>query len=303
MILLFSLCLNLDSLLAETQGNELMWSDYMQTHQGEVLECCSYLLENIPRLDRLEMTEEILDDHILNALPFRNGLPDSIFFSGLLWYRTAVEPVAPFRATLSDFWAEQSVTVPEDVVSWTESNLTILTGRYLGGMESPLQVLSSGSGTRGEIRVLQAASIRSLGYPVRTVYGWFRGEDGGERSWLEIWEDGGWMPLSRDFTDLVLAVEKSQGENLTAHCTDTFVLVIIPPDESAGEFMVSLNVPVKGKYLPLDWVFESDTLQLGNGELLVSLTRRLPSGAVEVWNTFISGSPGDTLHWRAADCL
>ena len=297
MILLLSLCLNLDSLLAETQGNQIVWRHYMSSLQGEELQCCMFLLENIPRLDRLEMTAEMLDDHILHSLAFRAGLPDSVFFSGLLWYRSSVEPVSSFRGVLWEFWAESGIDDPQGMISWTEDSITVLPRRYLGGMNSPLQVLDSRSGTGEEIRVLQAASLRSLGYPVRTVFGWFRGLEGGEDSWLEVWEDGSWKPLRGDFGDLVLAVEKTGGEFLTENYTETFTLITAPPDTSEGEFMVSLNAPVAGRFLPLDWALNADTIHPGTGELLVMATRRLPSGAVEVWNTFLVGDPGDTLYW------
>lgn len=307
MILLLVLFLNADSLLADTQGNEAVWTDYIETHSGETLLCCLYLLENIPRLDRLEMTSEVLDDQILSSLSHREGIPDSIFYSGLLWYRTATEPVTPFRCELSLFLDEEGIDEPAGVVSWTEDNLSVFPVRYLGGMEGPMGVLGAGGGTEGEIRVFQAASIRSLGYPVRTVSGWFTGSSGGERSWLEIWQEGEWIPLEEDFESLVLAVDRSTGEYLTKSYTETGMLVTIPPDTAAGSFMLSINIPVAGRYLPLDWAMpfsdQPDTMHLGQGELLLILSRRLPSGAVEVWNTFRTIEQGDTVVWNSEDVV
>jgi hypothetical protein len=45
-----------DSLLAQTQGNVEVWMHAFETMHGEELLCAEYLFENIPRLDRLEMT-------------------------------------------------------------------------------------------------------------------------------------------------------------------------------------------------------------------------------------------------------
>jgi len=294
---------NIDSLLADTGGNESMWFEYLSSASGDTLECCKFLLENIPRLDRLEMTRESLDDVILCSLPFRGGMPDSIFLYGLLWNRTDTEPVAPCRASLGEFWKGQDVSEPVQVIRWTSENMAIHPAQFLGEMQSPLAVLEASGGTEAEIMVFHAASFRSLGYPVRTVTGWFGGSEGGERNWLEIWADGSWVSLEEDLSGLVLAVEESRGEYLTDTYTRTGTLITVPPDPAGGEFMLTLNLPVTGRYLPLDWAMplsdEPDTVSLGPAELLVILSRRLPTGAVEVWNSLVTVLPGDTFFWSA----
>ncbi|HOP26070.1 MAG TPA: transglutaminase-like domain-containing protein [Candidatus Sabulitectum sp.] len=301
-MLLAALVLNIDSLLADTPGNAGVWTGYMENCTGDTLECCLYLLKNIPRLDRLEMTTEALDDHILHSLPFRSGLPDSVFLPGLLLYRTAEEPVSSFRGTLGGFWDSLGASEPREVAEWAEENLQVLSRRYLGGMQDPMQVLESRAGTPGEIQVFLAASLRAMGFPVRTVTGWFAGESGGEESWLEVWENGRWSPMREDFTGLMLAAG-GNGGLLTGNCTETFTLIVEPPGSSFGEYLVSLNLPVDGRYLPLDMALCPDTVQLGSGNVLICLSRRLPSGAVEVWNSFISPLPGDTVHWDASDLV
>jgi hypothetical protein len=302
-VLFLMLVASVDPDSLDAPGNEAVWLEYMDSVSGDTLECCVYLLEHIPGLDRLEMTLAVLDDHILNALTFKGEVPDSVFFQCLLWYRTATEPVASFRGYLLQFWKERSITDPSDVISWTEDNLEIYKALYLGGMQSPLEVLETGGGTEAEIRVFQAASLRSLGYPVRTVSGWFSGESGGERSWLEVWSDCGWKPPADDLTGLVLAVDKSTEEFLTDNFSETGMLITVPPDTSQGDFLVSLNLPISGRYLPMDWAMPRadgpDTISLGASELLITLSRRLPSGAVEVWNSLITIIPGDTISWSA----
>ncbi len=302
-MLLTALVLNIDGILADTPGNAGVWTGYMENCSGDTLECCMYLLENIPRLDRLEMTAEMLDDQILHSLPFRSGLPDSVFFPGLLWYRTAEEPVAGFRGALGGFWDSLGAAQPSEAAEWARENLEVLPRRYLGGMQDPMQVLESRAGTSGEIQVFLAASLRSMGFPVRTMTGWFAGENGGEESWLEVWENHRWSPMREGFSGLMLAAGGSAGELLTGNYTETFTLIVEPPDSSFGEYMVSLNVPVNGRYLPLDMVLCPDTVELGAGSILICLTRRLPSGAVEAWNSRVSPLPGDTLRWNASDLV
>ena len=289
----------IDSLLAETQGNAAMWRDYLSRVSGDTLECALYLLRKIPRLDRLEMTERALDDHIGGALVHAQDLPEEVFRESLLWYRVSREPVQAWRKTLADTLAGLGLTEPDSLPRWIRTNLDTLPRRFLGETQPPLSVLASGGGTETELQILLVSALRALGFPARVVTGWFSGDQGGRRSWVELWEQGGWAPLEeQDFQGLVLALEESRGAILTSRRTAVCTLVTVPPKWD-GEFMLSINLPANGRYVPLDWVMPStegpDTLLLGEGELLLMLTRRLPSGGVEVWNKQLFTVPGTAL--------
>ncbi|MFO7948851.1 MAG: transglutaminase domain-containing protein [Candidatus Fermentibacteraceae bacterium] len=288
-----------DSLLAETQGNAEMWSDYLAEAGGDTLECALYLLRKVPRLDRLEMTPEALDDHILGALAHRGSMPDSVFLECLLWYRVSREPVTAYRERLAAFWTHRGVEGPEDLSRWMAANLDTIPREFLGGMQPPAGVLESGAGTGAELQVLLVASLRSLGWPARVVKGWFAGPEGGERSWAEVWMEGEWQAVDPPGMEgLVLAVEESHGIPLTSEHVSTGSLVTVPP-QWEGDFRISLSLPVRGRWLPLDWAVPAaegpDTLVLGEGELLVMLTRRLPAGGVGVWHRFVQVEAGTTV--------
>ncbi len=289
----------IDSLLAETQGNAGMWNDYLEESGGDTLECALHLLREVPRLDRLEMTPQALDDHIGGALAHRGSIPDSVFLDCLLWYRVSREPVTAYRERLAVFWADHGVGSPEDLSRWMAASLDTIPGEFLGGMQPPAGVLESGAGTEAELQVLLVASLRSLGWPARVVKGWFAGPDGGERTWAEVWMDEGWQAVDPpDMEGLVLAVEESHGTPLTFEHAATGSLVTVPP-QWEGDFRVSLNLPVRGRWLPLDWAMPAaegpDTLVLGEGELLVMLTRRLPAGGVEVRHRFVQVEADTTV--------
>lgn len=288
-----------DSLLAETQGNAEIWRGYLEESGGDTLECALHLLREVPRLDRLEMTPQALDDHIGGALAHRGSIPDSVFLDCLLWYRVSREPVTAYRERLALFWAHRGVDGPEGLSRWMAANLDTIPGEFLGGMQPPAGVLESGAGTGAELQVLLVASLRSLGWPARVVKGWFAGPDGGERTWAEVWMDEGWQAVDPpDMEGLVLAVEESHGMPLTSRHAATGSLLTVPPQRE-GDFRVSLNLPVRGRWLPLDWAIPAaegpDTLVLGEGELLVMLTRRLPAGGVEVWHRFVEVQADTTV--------
>lgn len=288
-----------DSLLTETQGNAEMWRGYLAEAGGDTLESALYLLREAPRLDRLEMTPQALDDHILGALAHRGSIPDSVFLDCLLWFRVSREPVTAYRERLAAFWAARGVESPEDLSRWVAANLDTVPREFLGGMQPPAGVLESGAGTGAELQVLLVASLRSLGWPARVVKGWFAGPEGGERTWAEVWMDGSWQAVDPpDMEGLVLAVEESHGIPLTSRHAATGSLLTVPPQWD-GDFRISLNLPVRGRWLPLDWVMpaaeDPDTLVLGEGELLVMLTRRLPAGGVEVWHRFVKVQADTTV--------
>jgi len=289
----------IDSLLAETQGNAEMWGDYLDEAGGDTLECALYLLREVPRLDRLEMTPQALDDHILGALAHRGSIPDSVFLDCLLWYRVSREPVTAYRERLAAFWTHRGSESPEDLSRWMATNLDTIPREFLGGMQPPAGVLESGAGTEAELQVLLVASLRSLGWPARVVKGWFTGPEGGERTWAEVWSDGDWQAVDLpNMEGLMLAVEESHGIPLTSRHAATGSLLTVPP-QWEGDFRVSLNLPVRGRWLPLDWAMPAsegpDTLILGAGELLVMLTRRLPAGGVEVWHRFVQVQADTTV--------
>ena len=287
----------IDSLLQETPGNETVWMNYIESASGDTLESCLYLLENIPRLDRLEMTTEVLNDHILSSLVFSEQMPDSIFTQYLLWYRVSTEPVSCYRELLCSFWENLDISTPTEISGWIRENMTVSTRRFLGEMQTPGSVLSGRAGTPSELQVLEVSSMRALGFPARVVTGWFGGEQGEMESWIEIWEDGDWAPaVEPGHENIMLVVEESHGAYLTENYTETGTLVVIPPLWEEIEFLISLNIPVEGRFIPLDWLMPDtdnpDTLTMGSGDVLVTLAKRLPSGAVEVWNRFVVVTSG-----------
>ncbi len=321
-LLLFEASL-LDSLLAQTQGNTGVWMQAFENLEGEELLCAEYLFENIPRLDRLEMTGEALEDHVMGALGARHlfydgeSIPDSVFLPFVLDYRVDQEPVTPYRKALGGFWRD-AVSGDSDPHSAATvicreigSRTAITQPGYLGGVEPPLAVLESASGTPGECTVLLCSSLKSLGVACRQVDGWFSGPDGGRRRWVEVWTGAeGWKPVlppwedvPEGFRGLALAVCEAAGEIVTEGRAPVGRLVIAPSEVPSGEeWMGTVNIPVTSGYIPLDWTgFDpaaGDTLVLGAGEYLLCVCRREPWGGVLMRTETVVLEPGSDLVFR-----
>lgn len=149
-----------------------------------------------------------------------------------------------------------------------------------------------------ECTVVQCASLRSMGIAARQIVGWFGGEDGGTRRWVEVYSrENGWRALTlpwvhvpADFEGLALAVWETTGEIVTGSLAETGRIIVLPPEEPpAGEWTGTVSVPVKGWFLPMDWVWFDltlpDTIELSAGDYLVCVSTRTPEGtyAPSLW--------------------
>ncbi|MDM7993142.1 MAG: transglutaminase-like domain-containing protein [Candidatus Fermentibacter sp.] len=309
-----------DSLLAETPGNAVFWSEALSSGRGEMLSCMEELFSTIPRLDRLEMNSEALMDHVIGALDSRDSwvdsMPDSLFMDFLLQYRFDDEPVTAYRTPLMTHWnarlADSDTTLAAVVerVRWSIGTMRVRQPDIMGGVAGPRDVLASGGGTPVELRVLLGSSLRSLGIPVRAVLGWFQGTAGREGGWLEYWDGAGWIPvplpsdsLPAGFDGLSLAV--AGDEYVTSELVPTGTISFSPVEGPSDSLLLAVSIPCPGRYVPLDWV-ELDpslpcSIEVGEGSYMVHLSRRLPTGGVRFASAPAGVTAGGVFEMRLAD--
>ncbi len=313
-----------DSLLADTPGNREVWNTALGEFTGEQLLCAEYLFESIPRLDRLEMTQEALIDHIQGALDAREsfyeagGLPDSLFRSCILSYRIDQEPVTAYRSALRSYWLPQlpgggtdPLEAAQFIINSLEENIEIREQGYLGGVEPPLISLGARIATPTECTVILCSSLKALGIASRQIDGWFSGESGARRRWLEVWLAGAgweplplpWEPVPEGFADLALAVCEATGELTTGSIVETGMVFIEPPDEPlVGDWMGTVSIPVTGGFIPLDWLgfdpMKLDSLELGPGEYLFCAGCREQDGGVTLYSRRALIGSGEVLRIR-----
>ncbi len=303
-----------DSLLADTPGNSAFWTEALASYRGEVLEAVEYLFAGIPRLDRLEMTSEALMDHVIGAIDSRDewydSIPHEVFLEGLVGYRMDEEPVTAYRTPLFTHWhqrlgeADTTVSAVAERLAWSISAMRVRQPDFMGGMPSPRDVLASGGGTPAELRLLLGCSLRAMGIPVRSVYGWFQGVAGRETGWLEYWTGEGWRAVTlpsdsvpEGFAGLSLAV--AGDEYVTSAMVPTGVVALEPVDGAVESFLVAFSIPARGRLIPLDWLDVSPaapcTVEVGAGSYYLHLSRRLPDGGVRFASIPFEIAASDTV--------
>lgn len=315
---------SLDSLLEETQGNSLFWIETFRTLEGEELRCAEYLFRSIPRLDRLEMTEEALMDHIRGALSARDryyprgALPDSLFLQCVLSYRVDQEPVTGYRSELLEYWSRFRFLSLHDahgsaffMAETLHSFIELMDQGYLGGIEAPLVALSSGRATPSELTVLFCSSLKSLGIASRQITGWFAGVEGGRRRWVEVWLPEGvweplalpWDPVPDDFRGIALAVSETTGERVTGRYAHVGAIGYEPGDDPPGEdWMGMVTISVRSGFIPLDWLWfdpSKDTgFELGPNDYRFWFCGREEDGGVRVLTREVTLGPGEEVQIR-----
>lgn len=301
-----------DSLLCRTEGNRETWEILLDSCTDDTLRCVEYLFTEISRLDRLEMTEEMLLEHVGEAIDsrglFYDSIPDSLFLAHLVSYRIDLEPVSSYRKRLREFWAERLDLDPSDPVGAADSLRNRLSSLveeiehdFLGGIAAPLKTLETGMGTEREIRVLLGASLKSLGIAARPVQGWFREPEVSTRRWLEVWDGSSWLPMDYESETVpALAMATETAENLTPGYGPVGWIVIRPGSASVdSEATLYLSLAADRRLVPLDYIeldpLRADTVCLGEGDFVLQAARRLDSGPVRMRLRTVRVETQDTL--------
>lgn len=163
-----------------------------------------WLIANMPHLDRLEMTKEILIDHVRFAYATRKNLPykvpEQLFKEYILTYRIGDEPVRKWR---SDIWfkydflkGDSAANTARRINKWVNDNLTVRERGFFGPRPDPLSIIASGSGTEADIAAVAIAMCKTFGVAARVAKIDVLGEEKGGRTWLEVYiDDGRWVPM------------------------------------------------------------------------------------------------------------
>ncbi len=284
---------------------------------GELKPQVAWLITQMPHLDRLEITAEVLLEHVREANRFRGRYPDSIYAQYLLNYRIWEEPCRPWRRVLRKRFEGMK---PQEIARWIKDNVALDTSkRFFGPFPSPLDVLEAKGGSPSARYALLVAALRATGWPARFVRG-------ARRSWIEYWDatltspgaevyQGKWVPLKLDEFEPVgvVVAQRSFGwVNVSGRYGEVgFLKVKVTtygePDTSFDKFAVLARLP-SGELLPLDnmwwpsedgedvrlsdgsWLFE-----LLPGQYLLSWGRRNARGEPFVRLREIEIKPGETL--------
>ena len=164
-----------------------------------------FLLANLPENDRSNIPAQALRENIDYAFtargetPWAASVPFDIFLHYVLPHRLIDEPFKPWRKTFHD---QLMPLVRECRTTWEAAVLInlwcVAKVEYHSSsswLTAPADMFKVGYGRCEELAVLLAAAARSVGIPVRGCWvpGWRHGDD--NHVWLEIWDQGKWLPL------------------------------------------------------------------------------------------------------------
>jgi len=211
--------------LTDAGGNWRNLFDAVANFDGDKREDCIFLVKIMPHLDRLEMTKEILIEHVdygwAAKTDFPYKVPEDMFREYILVYRLGDEPVTPYRALMrerfGDLVGQSPVDTAKAVNKWIYENSKVKERGFFGPRPSPVNVLNAGAGTEEDIANLTAAILKTLGVPSRRASIANFSQQAGGASWVEIY-DGKWIPLypdsPEDFGDLN-RWERNKPRNIT----------------------------------------------------------------------------------------
>ncbi|MGC8894280.1 MAG: transglutaminase domain-containing protein [candidate division WOR-3 bacterium] len=178
----------LDSALADAGKNRPELEGAI-ARAGGFADQASWLVVNMPHLDRLEMTGECLLDHIFLANDLRADIPDTIFRDYLLSYRIWDEPCESWRGPLKEAFSD--CHDPKAIKKRLDKLVKLDTTRYFfGPFPSPLTILRKGKGSNTERAVLLVAALRAKGFPARLA-----SCPSPSSVWVEYYDHGSWYPL------------------------------------------------------------------------------------------------------------
>lgn len=180
-------------------------ADESQPTDVTYAEALSWLLKNAPHLDRLELTDKMLEENSVQAhdaaARFSHSTKSTFFRRYILNYRLDDEPVTNWRGTLKNKYSspEKRVLYGEYAASGPSigavqlraistvicSSFTIRERGFFGNLADPVSIDNSRAGTKREFALLTAAVFRSLGFGTRFVSDNRSGE-----SWVEVYGGG-----------------------------------------------------------------------------------------------------------------
>ncbi len=268
--------------LEDAGGNWTELAGAIKAVKGKKRELVLWLVKGMPHLDTVEISKEIILEHINYSLRVKDrfdyDMSEEFFKSHILAYRMHREPVTAWRKKFFDFFGDRGGELKDarkaarNINVWIDEHIEKIDGDVLGAQQSPLSTLRSRKGTKKEISVLTTAALKAIGIPSRNVFIKWLGSRQGGISWMEFYYEGQWHPLyplkSDHFGDLefiekehpkdvTLAVAQSafEREFVSERYSETGKLnVHITQDgEPASEFKhFSVCVFNKGSFKPLD---------------------------------------------------
>ncbi|WMJ89416.1 transglutaminase-like domain-containing protein [Anaerocolumna sp. MB42-C2] len=130
------------------------------------------VLESLTAKDKTDITAEILEEHLLAALPFIDPYEEKIFITYLLNPRIKNEPITKYRTYINDFFSPEEKEIyrkqPRLIWEWINKNIQSRTEKeHPNVVTTPVGCLKSGFGCELSKKILFVAIARTLGLAAR----------------------------------------------------------------------------------------------------------------------------------------
>lgn len=265
--------------------------DAVTTRQRAGLE---FLIAHMPQVDLESLSAEFLVSNVreayetLDAAPWRDSIPQDIFFNNVLPYASINERRDNWR---SDFRKRFSSLIKE---AKTPGHAAALLNQRLYPMvkvkystqrkkadQSPYESLNSGLASCTGLSVLLIDACRAVGVPARFVGTPLWTDNSGNHSWTEVW-DNGWH-----FTG---AAEPSGDQLDQAWFIDRASKARRDEPMHAIYAVSYAKTPLK---FPMVWARDADYIHAVNvTDRYTQLTVKAPEGMTKVWIRAVDQTTG-----------
>lgn len=170
-----------------------------------------FLVENMPKSDRENLSADFLVTNLDLALkaresfPWAKEVPEDVFFNDVLPYAVFDEPRDPWRAEfmqLAKPIVHESKSASEAAQSlnrefFNKINVHYNTGRKRTN-QSPKESIEQGKATCTGLSIILVDACRSVGIPARAVGIPMWTDESGNHTWVEIYDSGKWHYTGAD---------------------------------------------------------------------------------------------------------
>lgn len=227
------------------------------------------LLESLQKKDLSDITQVILKEHLVEAMPFAEGFEREIFVNYILCPRVSNEMILNYRSYIAKSLTDKQIAKfrdePGKVENYIREKIQLNNElEYSNLSASPVGGLELGAGNEVTRKIAFVAVCRTLGIPAR-----IEKSDGS----LEFYKNGTWNIVGEslresELRDARLVLLKKNGDNFVYHKN------------------YSVSKLEKGSYQSLDfediqWQSNAISYNVKPGKYRVMTANRLPDGTVE----------------------
>ena len=192
-----------------------LWEEALEKTKENQRPGMAYLMTYLPIGDLEKMEPETLRKNVELAeqaraeVPWGKGLPEEIFLDGVLPHASLTEPREPLREEFHGRYLAlvKDCKTPGEAARKINENLfkdykVVYNTKRLRTDQSSRESIAQGMATCSGLSIMLVEACRSIAIPARVagIHSW--PGRGGNHTWVEIWNNGGWHYVGAAEPDL-----------------------------------------------------------------------------------------------------